>query len=99
MTDVSPIDRPVVGRIGGVRESTARAAVRDEAPAPIRRGTDQVQLSEVARLLQKLRDLPEVREDLVARVKAEIEQGTYETEDKLDAALNELAGDIGFDQE
>lgn len=99
MTDVSPIDRPVVGRIGGVRESAARSAARHETPAPINRGTDQVQLSEVARLLQKLRDLPEVREDLVSRVKAEIENGTYETEDKLDAALNELAGEIGLEQE
>ena len=28
-----------------------------------------------------------------------IDNGTYETEDKLDAALNELAGEIGLEQE
>jgi hypothetical protein len=34
----------------------------------------------------------EVRYDLVARVRQEIQAGTYDTPDKLEAALDRLAG-------
>ena len=54
----------------------------------------KVELSEHARLLSKLAELPDVRQDLVDRVKAEIEAGTYDTADKIDALLDELARDL-----
>lgn len=61
--------------------------------APVR-GQDQVEVSELAMYLNKLRDMPAVRQDLVDRVKSEIAGGTYLTPDKLDAALAELARDL-----
>jgi hypothetical protein len=40
---------------------------------------------------------PEVREDLVARVRNEIQQGTYDTPEKFEAALDRLADRLEAD--
>lgn len=58
-----------------------------------RRG-DRVEFSQTAQLLSRLQDLPDIRFDLVSRVKAEIAAGTYETSDKIDAALDGLLDDL-----
>ncbi len=58
------------------------------------RGTDRVELSQAAQLLSRLQELPDIRFDLVARVKGEIAAGTYETPDKFDAALDGLIEDL-----
>lgn len=63
-------------------------------PAEFSRGADQIELSEAARTLAKLANLPDVREDLVDRIRTEIENGTYETDAKLDAAIEALAEDL-----
>ena len=52
---------------------------------------DRVELSDFARYLDMLRQLPEVRHTLVDRVKSQIETGTYESDDKIDAAIEHIA--------
>jgi hypothetical protein len=54
---------------------------------------DRVELSEFARYLDMLRQLPDVRQNLIDRVKTQIEAGTYETDDKIDAALENFMRD------
>lgn len=61
-----------------------------EAPPAVRRlsaGTDRVELSDMARYLSRLNELPEIRAELVERVRAEIAAGRYETPEKLEAAI------------
>lgn len=55
---------------------------------------DTVDLSERARLLDALRSQPDFRADVVDRVKGEIEQDTYLTDEKLDKALDALLDDL-----
>lgn len=90
MNDVGPISG--VGgaaRVRGKGVSSERPGQRAEG-AVARRGADQVEVSGMARLLAKLRELPEVRQGLVDRVRREIESGVYDTPEKLDAALDRL---------
>ena len=54
--------------------------------------TDKLELSGVSHLLKSLRN-NDVRVDKVAEVKAQIEAGTYEDDQKLDAALERLLDD------
>lgn len=54
---------------------------------------DEVDISSAARLLDQLND-PQVRAARLAEIKAAIEAGTYETEHKLEAALDKLLTDI-----
>lgn len=89
MTGISPIEAGVVGRVGRVSDGARRAATEAGAESP-RRAGDRVEVSPMARYLAKLNDIPSVREDLVARVRAEIESGTYDTPEKLEAAIDAL---------
>lgn len=58
------------------------------------RQPDQVEVSAAAHWVSQLKELPEVRQELVARVRSEIEQGTYETPEKLDVAVSDMAEDL-----
>jgi negative regulator of flagellin synthesis FlgM len=58
------------------------------------RGVDQLDISPQADFVAQARDLPEIREDRVAALKAQIQSGTYETADKLDMALSRLLDEI-----
>jgi len=91
MSEVSPIHRPVAPTLEP-NSRTARTQTQTDTPT---RGQDRVELSNTAQLLSKIADLPDVRQNLVDRVKASIADGTYETEDKTDAAIDNLLEDIG----
>jgi len=56
--------------------------------------TDQVDISSEASFVAEARELPEVRQDRVAAIKAQIEAGLYETDDKLDGALDRLLDEL-----
>ncbi|HYO11269.1 MAG TPA: flagellar biosynthesis anti-sigma factor FlgM [Tepidisphaeraceae bacterium] len=63
------------------------------SPAKQVKLTDRVELSNVSHLLQTLK-ANDIRADKVAAVKAQIESGAYETEARLDAALDRLMDDL-----
>lgn len=65
------------------------------APKPAAAAADQLDLSSEADFVGQVHDLPDVRTDRVAQIRAEIAAGTYETDDKLDAALDRLLDEIG----
>jgi len=48
---------------------------------------DELQLSDAGQLVDKVRDLPEIRQDRVDQIKAQIATGAYETEEKLNIAV------------
>ena len=57
-------------------------------------GVDQLDISPEADFVAQARELPEIREDRVATIKAQIQNGTYETAEKLDIALSRLLDEI-----
>lgn len=80
--------------------ASSAAASYEASPKPVRtvdageqtkRGADSVELSDAAR---QAASSDEVRHDLVNRVRAELEAGTYETEGKLDTAIEGLKEDL-----
>jgi negative regulator of flagellin synthesis FlgM len=56
---------------------------------------DELEISEGARLVEQIRDLPEVRQDRIERIRAQIAEGTYETDEKLEIAVGRLLDEIG----
>ena len=56
---------------------------------------DQLDISRAAQLASQLGDVPEIRQDRVAALRAAIASGTYETEDRLSGALDRLLDEIG----
>ena len=91
MADITPIGRPN----GATLNPSARANKPQAAETGgSTRGDDSVEFSAAAQLLSKLSELPDVRQDLVDRVRSEIAAGTYDTDDKVDALLDELNEDL-----
>ncbi len=89
MTNVNGIQGVSVPAVQGV-SAPAQANPAVQPPAV----KDTVEISSIAQLAAKIHDLPEVRAELVQRVKAEIAAGTYETPEKLEAALERLLGSL-----
>lgn len=56
---------------------------------------DQLDISHEADLASRVRELPEIRADRVASIKAQIASGAYETDEKLNVALDRLLDEIG----
>ncbi len=57
--------------------------------------TDELDISDAARLTDLANSAPEIRQDRVDAVRAKIAQGTYETPEKLDVAVERLLDEIG----
>jgi len=73
-------------------------AARISRPAEPAAGSpiqDELQISDAGRLVEKVHDLPDVRQDRVNQIRAQIAEGTYETEEKLRIALGRLLDEIG----
>ena len=61
---------------------------------PASYGVDQLDISPEADFVSQVRDLPDIRADKVAAIKAQIQAGTYETDEKLEVALSRLLDEI-----
>ncbi len=96
MSEITPnlVNTTAAGRVPAPSQSVVRAAEASEHTRAPQKRSDQVELSDRARLLSKLRETPEVRQDLVDRVRAEIDSGEYLTSDKLDAATDNVLSDL-----
>jgi negative regulator of flagellin synthesis FlgM len=64
-----------------------------QAPGPAS-GVDKLDISAEAELISRMRDIPDIRADRVAEIRAQLEAGTYETLNKLDTAVDRLLDEI-----
>lgn len=78
------IGPPHVSRAGQTGSTASSTSIQDE-----------LTISDAAQALEKAQQLPDVRADVVARIRSEIAAGTYETPEKLELALERLLDEIG----
>jgi len=86
MTDIHGIQPPIAPR---PIEPTSQVPTGSEKVQPPGIA-DVVEISDVAKLAAKIQQLPEVRTELVHRVKDELSAGSYETPEKLEIAIDRL---------
>lgn len=93
--------RQTMNNIDGVHPAWAPRPVEPTNPAlpsgptqPVGDVSDVVEISTAAELAARIQEVPEVRAELVARVKREIEAGTYETSERIDAAVERLLDEL-----
>lgn len=79
-----PIGAPHTSRLSQPQAPSTSGAVQDE-----------LQISEAGQMLDKVQQLPDVRQDRVDQIRAQIADGTYETDDKLEMAIGRLLDEIG----
>jgi negative regulator of flagellin synthesis FlgM len=58
---------------------------------------DEVEISEVGKMLDDASRTPGIRDQRLAQIKAAIEAGTYETPEKLELALNRMVEQLKLD--
>lgn len=73
---------------------SARSARPVETPQPTA-PSDEVNISDAARLVEMARQIPDIRQDRVEALRAQIAAGTYETDERLNAAVERLLDEIG----
>lgn len=89
MPDIAPI-----GPSTGTASSAYLRSSSAESPTPPRPVSDRVDLSEHARHLERLRALPDVRAEKVETIRASIERGTYDTPERMQAAMRRLLDEL-----
>src|SRR4051812_13388869 len=92
MSDIAPILGLNTERPEAIGDFADRHS--DRTPSPGRAGperpSDRVDISDRARFLNKLASLPDIRQDVVDRLRDQVAAGDYDTPDKLDQALSSL---------
>ena len=56
---------------------------------------DQLELSSAGKMLDQLSQNPDVRQERIAQIKQAIADGTYDTDEKLEAALSRMFDALG----
>ena len=79
-------------QIGPPHASKASKPAESDHPGPIQ---DELEISDAGRLVDKVHQLPEVRQERVDQIRAQIAAGTYETDEKLEIALGRILDEIG----
>ena len=76
-------------------QRSARFA-RAEATAPAQSSAigDRLDISEAGQIASRMAEIPEIRADRVSQLRSAIQSGSYETQDKLDTALERLLDEI-----
>jgi negative regulator of flagellin synthesis FlgM len=75
----------------------ASFSVESAANAPAAAPKDQVEISQLGLVLDGIHSLPEIRHEKVEAIRQQIAEGTYETPEKLDRALDNLLSELsGF---
>lgn len=96
MSELSPLTNGSVNRAGRVSHgSSTRSSAGDLGHVPGRdRGEDRVDFSSSVQHMVELKNGGPVRMELVNRIRAEIAEGSYDTPEKLEQAIDELLSDL-----
>lgn len=65
-----------------------------QQPADSIHGADQLDISPEADMISRIRDVPDIRTDRVAEIKAQIAEGVYDTDAKLEVAMGRLFDEL-----
>jgi flagellar biosynthesis anti-sigma factor FlgM len=58
---------------------------------------DELEISAAGKMLEQASQNPDIRQERIAAIKAAIENGTYDTDAKLEAALSKMFDALGLD--
>lgn len=97
MSDISVIGNAMVGNVQTTSPTTPTSAVEVTTPAVEAQEvvrTDQVEFSEQAQWLEKIHQMPEVRQNQVDTLKEAIASNSFLTDEKLQVAYDRLIQEV-----
>ena len=77
-----------------INSSNAAGSTEQATQASQPGGADEVSISQEADFLSRIADIPDIRQERVDAIRAEIANGTYESDDKIDIAVARLLDEI-----
>ena len=75
----------------------AASTAATPAQSPITSPKDELEISVAGQMLDRLSETPDVRAERIAQIKEAIENGDYDTDEKLEAALSRMFDIHGID--
>lgn len=93
--------------VSGIGSVSGGAPIRGVSPAasqpvaahPVSAPQDELEISSAGKMLDRLSETPEIRAERLAQIKEAIENGAYDTDEKLEAALSRMFDSLGIDLE
>ena len=85
---------------GPIRSATPANAASSGKPAEASAATtpkDELELSAAGVAMDRANETPEMRAERLAQIKEAIDNGSYESDEKLDAALSRMFDSFGID--
>ncbi len=73
---------------------SARSVESAPSTSSTHAASDRLEISEAGRIAAQLAEIPDIRADRVESIRAALLNGTYETDDKLNIALDRLLDEI-----
>ena len=92
-----PGSGPVRSAIPAASHPATNSVATTSAPSSVTSPRDELEISTAGQMLDRLSDSPEVRAERIAQIKEAIENGEYDTDEKLDAALSRMFEVHGID--
>lgn len=91
-----------VSGIGPVSGATPSRAVSSTTSPPVAAPSvtapqDELEISSAGKMLDRLSESPEIRAERLAQIKEAIDNGAYDTDEKLEAALSRMFDSLGID--
>lgn len=94
MSDIAPISNSsLIGSISANEARARKAEQLESTDIALSREADAVEISPFARYVAMARENP-VREDLIASIREQLANGTYDTDEKFDKAFDEMLSDL-----
>lgn len=88
---------PVRSANPAASSTAASGAAPNNVQSPLTSPKDELEISAAGQMLDRLSETPEVRAERIAQIKEAIENGDYDTDEKLEAALSRMFEVHGFD--
>ena len=85
--------------VSGIGPSSGASPVRGVAPvasqpaaqpSSVAAPRDELEISSVGKMMDRMSETPDVRAERLAQIKEAIENGSYDTDEKLEAALSKI---------
>ena len=85
------------GKGKGAGKATATATKTGKKSVSVPQPRTEAEIATAQRLLEMVKQLPDVRRELVTGARRQIADGTYETPEKIDRAIESLVKDLPVD--
>jgi anti-sigma28 factor (negative regulator of flagellin synthesis) len=77
-----------------IRGPHSTSSVESSAAPGLSATSDRLDISEAGQIASRMAEIPDIRAERVESIRASILDGTYETDDKLNSAVDQLLDEI-----